>query len=141
MRAVELAAAAGWTVPKVYWVVVPKQLALQAIEAIEAMQSGGGGFGERLAQWKASGLPSMFVADELVTSAVDGSAFLEHKAAALREHATQVTVDGPFFALSNGVGQPLVALEFYQLVRGTAAGDRDDHGWETDLFGGVEPTG
>ena len=40
------------------------------------------------------------------------------KAAAMRAHATQIAVDGPFFALSNDLGQPLFATEYYQLVQG-----------------------
>ena len=45
------------------------------------------------------------VPDEQVTTEIDGTGYLVAKIAALRSHATQVAVDGPFFALSDMVGQ------------------------------------
>jgi N-acetyl-1-D-myo-inositol-2-amino-2-deoxy-alpha-D-glucopyranoside deacetylase len=138
MRAVELAAASdgaggpAWSVPKVYWVVLPEGLVrttLRELNAADANPFRHGAADRRL--------PSMIVPDELVTSCVDGSAYVGRKAAAMRAHATQISVDGRFFALSNGVGQPLLGVEFYRLVRGEPAGPRDDAGRETDLFAGV----
>jgi N-acetyl-1-D-myo-inositol-2-amino-2-deoxy-alpha-D-glucopyranoside deacetylase len=75
--------------------------------------------------------------DELVTTVVDGTAFLDAKSAAMRAHASQIAVDGPFFALSNGVGQPILALEFYRLVNGVLGWPKDADGRETDLFAGL----
>ncbi|MFF2022477.1 N-acetyl-1-D-myo-inositol-2-amino-2-deoxy-alpha-D-glucopyranoside deacetylase [Streptomyces sp. NPDC058171] len=72
------------------------------------------------------------VADDRVTTVVDGSAHAEEKAAAMRAHVTQVEVAGPWFALSNQLAQPLFAVEYYELARGTAVGTP-----ETDLFAGV----
>lgn len=60
---------------------------------------------------------------------------VEAKAAAMRAHATQIAVDGPFFALSNDLAQPLFAREYYELAVGASgapAGER-----ERDLFAGV----
>lgn len=54
------------------------------------------------------------------------------KIAALRAHATQVTVNPPMFALSNGVPQRIAETERYALAHGPAAGA------DTDLFGGLE---
>jgi N-acetyl-1-D-myo-inositol-2-amino-2-deoxy-alpha-D-glucopyranoside deacetylase len=51
-------------------------------------------------------------------------------------HATQITVAGEFFALSNNLGQPLITTEYYQLVRG-AAGPGSP---ESDLFAGLDTT-
>ncbi|PSJ26020.1 N-acetyl-1-D-myo-inositol-2-amino-2-deoxy-alpha-D-glucopyranoside deacetylase [Streptosporangium nondiastaticum] len=73
------------------------------------------------------------VPDDEVTAAIPTAGHVEAKAAAMRAHATQIAVDGPFFALSNDLGQPILADEYYKLVRGTAAGPRED-----DLFAGVE---
>ena len=55
----------------------------------------------------------------------------------MRAHATQIAVDGPFFALSNNIGLELMSVEYYRLVRGELGGERDDDGRETDLFAGV----
>ncbi|MFE6103403.1 N-acetyl-1-D-myo-inositol-2-amino-2-deoxy-alpha-D-glucopyranoside deacetylase [Streptomyces laurentii] len=69
------------------------------------------------------------------TAPAVGGGYAARKAAAMAAHATQVTVDGPFFALSNNLGQPLFTTEYYELVQGTPgapAGTR-----ETDLFAGL----
>lgn len=139
MRAVELAAASdgadgapAWEVPKVYWAAIPESLMRSVLKAL--VDSGENPF----EGWSHDGpLPSMVAPDHLVTTVVDGSAFVDAKSAAMRAHATQISVEGPFFALSNGVGQPLVGLEFYRCVKGEPAGERDADGRETDLFAGV----
>ncbi|MFD6812235.1 hypothetical protein ACFWEN_42030, partial [Streptomyces anthocyanicus] len=67
------------------------------------------------------------------------SSYAARKSAAMAAHATQVAVDGPWFALSNDLGQPLLTTEYYELVRGTPgapAGER-----ETDLFAGLPDEG
>jgi N-acetyl-1-D-myo-inositol-2-amino-2-deoxy-alpha-D-glucopyranoside deacetylase len=74
------------------------------------------------------------VPDELVAAAVDGRVHAGRKDAAMRAHATQITVDGPFFALSNNLGQEVLGTEYYRLVRGER-GTAD--GWEDDLFAGL----
>jgi N-acetyl-1-D-myo-inositol-2-amino-2-deoxy-alpha-D-glucopyranoside deacetylase len=140
MRAVALAETAGpggdpWSVPKVYWVVIPERLARRTLAALTAAGQ------NPFEGWSQDGpLPSMMVADELVTAALDAGAFLPQKTAALRAHVSQVAVDGPFFALSNGVGQPMMGVEFYQLVRGVPGAPKDDEGRETDLFAGLSPS-
>jgi N-acetyl-1-D-myo-inositol-2-amino-2-deoxy-alpha-D-glucopyranoside deacetylase len=48
----------------------------------------------------------------------------------MRAHATQITVDAPFFALSDGVRRPASGTEYYTLLAGPRGpGDR-----EHDLF-------
>jgi N-acetyl-1-D-myo-inositol-2-amino-2-deoxy-alpha-D-glucopyranoside deacetylase len=138
MRAVELARAdgpggIGWEVPKVYWSVVPETVVREGLRAMKASDGG-----IPFEGWDPDGpLPSFVVPDDQVTSAVDGSAFREAKAAAMRAHATQIDVDGPFYALSNGVGQPLAGVEFYRLVSGRPSPPLDERGLEVDLFAGV----
>jgi N-acetyl-1-D-myo-inositol-2-amino-2-deoxy-alpha-D-glucopyranoside deacetylase len=80
----------------------------------------------------------MATPDELVTTAVDATDYVDAKLAAMRAHATQIAVDGPFFALSNNLGNEVWGVEHYRLVRGEAAGERDANGRETDLFGGLD---
>ena len=77
------------------------------------------------------------LADDLITAVIDASDAVDAKAAAMRAHATQITVRGQFYALSNNVGLPLSGVEYFRLVRGTAAGPFDTHGREIDLFAGV----
>jgi len=139
MRARDLAAdpayrpelGAAHDIAKVYWNCMPRSV-------VEA------GFAALRAAGKESPFPGIataddvpgVVADELVTAAVDGSAYAARKSAAMRAHATQIAVDGPFFALSNDLGQPMPVTEYYRLVHGEA-GPRGATGWEDDLFAGT----
>ena len=58
------------------------------------------------------------------------------KMEALKAHRTQISVDGPFFALSNNVGNEAWGLEFFRIVKGTQ-GELNEDGLETDLFAGL----
>ena len=73
-----------------------------------------------------------------VTTEVDATAYLDRKQAAMRAHATQITVDPPFFALSNQVRYELRGVEYFTRLTGppgAAAGARDPgQQRETDLF-------
>jgi N-acetyl-1-D-myo-inositol-2-amino-2-deoxy-alpha-D-glucopyranoside deacetylase len=122
-----------WTVAKVYWNCLPRSVLQQGIDAMKAA-------GEESffgAVDSADELP-FAVDDDLVTAAVDGRKFATHKDAAMRSHPTQITVDGPFFALSNNLGLEVLGVEYYRLVRGERgpAGGAP-HGWEDDLFAGL----
>ncbi|MEU5111316.1 N-acetyl-1-D-myo-inositol-2-amino-2-deoxy-alpha-D-glucopyranoside deacetylase [Streptomyces longwoodensis] len=130
MRAVELAAEAGWTVPKVYWNRVPRSVAEDAFARLRA-DLPGLPF-DRVAA--VDDLPGV-VDDDRITTAIDGTAYAGAKAAAMRAHATQIDVapDAPYFALSNELAQPLFTTEYYELVRGERPRER-----ESDLFAGVE---
>jgi N-acetyl-1-D-myo-inositol-2-amino-2-deoxy-alpha-D-glucopyranoside deacetylase len=57
-----------------------------------------------------------------VTAEIDVREVLEAKIAALRAHATQLTVapDERSFALTNGVAQPVLPAEHYVLAGGTS---------------------
>src|SRR5581483_5296168 len=63
-----------------------------------------------------------------VTTPVDVSAFLTAKFAAMRAHATQMTVSERYFALSNNIRQEVTAVECYTLLAGPG-------GSPSDLFG------
>jgi N-acetyl-1-D-myo-inositol-2-amino-2-deoxy-alpha-D-glucopyranoside deacetylase len=74
--------------------------------------------------------------DEDLAAVVDGAEFVDRKMAALAAHATQITTDGPFFALSNNLGNRVWSTEFYRIAKGTP-GEPGDDGLETDLFAGL----
>ena len=67
---------------------------------------------------------------------VDAQDYVDQKMAALAAHATQITTDGPFFALSNNVGTQAWGVEFFRIAKGRR-GELDDQGHETDLFAGI----
>jgi N-acetyl-1-D-myo-inositol-2-amino-2-deoxy-alpha-D-glucopyranoside deacetylase len=76
--------------------------------------------------------------DELVTTAVVAEEHADAKMAAMRAHATQISVEDGFFALSDNLGSKAMGTEYYRLVRGVRGGELDDLGRETDLFGGLD---
>ncbi|MDT9688360.1 N-acetyl-1-D-myo-inositol-2-amino-2-deoxy-alpha-D-glucopyranoside deacetylase [Streptomyces sp. P9(2023)] len=144
MRAAELAEDATYrpdlgpahTIAKVYWNRVPRPLAEAAFARLRAESTGFPGIAE------IDDVPGV-VDESLITAEIDGEPasgpWAARKAAAMRAHATQIAVEGPFFALSNDLGQPILTTEHYQLVRGTPgapAGVR-----ETDLFAGITSEG
>ncbi|MFJ8541427.1 N-acetyl-1-D-myo-inositol-2-amino-2-deoxy-alpha-D-glucopyranoside deacetylase [Streptomyces sp. NPDC093586] len=133
MRAVELAAEAGCPVAKVYWNRVPRTVAEDAFARLREDLPG-------LAFEKAAGVEDVpgVVDDERITTEIraEGTPYAAAKAAAMRAHATQITVDGPYFVLSNELAQPIFTTEYYELVRGERAGDGG--GRESDLFAGTE---
>jgi N-acetyl-1-D-myo-inositol-2-amino-2-deoxy-alpha-D-glucopyranoside deacetylase len=72
------------------------------------------------------------VPDERITTRIDVSRRLPVKRAALRAHATQVSVPADTcFVLSNDIAQPIPPYEYFVLAHGEPAGA------ETDLFGGL----
>ena len=72
-----------------------------------------------------------------MTTEVDARDWLDAKVAAMRAHRTQIAVDGPFFALSNNVGQQAFGVEHYTLVRGERGPGDGPQGREDDLFAGL----
>ena len=130
MRAAELSRQSGWVIPKIYWNTIPKSV----IEAgIEAMKGTGNQF---FGVEKAEDFP-FAQPDEVVTTVINGDDYASKKMDAMRAHPTQISVDGPFFALSDNLGFKVWGKEFYRLVYGAAAGARDENGRETDLFAGI----
>ncbi|MER7404490.1 N-acetyl-1-D-myo-inositol-2-amino-2-deoxy-alpha-D-glucopyranoside deacetylase [Streptomyces sp. NPDC000070] len=129
MRAAELSAEAGRPIPKAYWNRAPRSVVEQSFARLRQDLPG-------LPFTKAADVDDVpgVVADERITTAVDGTAHAAAKAAAMRAHATQITVSGPYFVLSNELAQPILTTEYYELVQG----ERGSGEWETDLFAGVE---
>ncbi|MDQ1688238.1 MAG: N-acetyl-D-myo-inositol-2-amino-2-deoxy-alpha-D-glucopyranoside deacetylase [Frankiaceae bacterium] len=136
MRAVELAVDAadgvdGWSVAKVYANAVPKSVLAVGIEAMRD-QPGTPFEGVESIDDLPFGSP-----DELITTEIDARDYLDNKLDALRAHATQISVDGPFFALSNNLGQKAWGYEHYVLLRGERGPGTGPYAWESDLFAGL----
>ncbi len=152
MRAVELAESdgpagpdegpsIGWSVAKVYWCTMPRSVLQAGVEALRAAGADTGFLGADSVEDLPFARP-----DEVVTTSVEGSAHVPAKLAAMRAHATQIAVDGPFFALSNNLGLTALGTEYYTLVRGPrgpapAGADPSGPGWEDDLFAGLAEAG
>ncbi|MGD0935266.1 MAG: N-acetyl-1-D-myo-inositol-2-amino-2-deoxy-alpha-D-glucopyranoside deacetylase [Streptosporangiaceae bacterium] len=140
-----------WQVSKFYASTTPQSQLDQEIEMLQAVAPGGSGApggtvapGGSVAQRLPSGfrLPASAadlvygVPDEQVTTEIDASCYLDAKLAAMRAHATQISVEGTFFALSNQIAQLASGVEYYALLAGEP-GPEGPYGREDDLFAGI----
>ena len=141
MRGAELAAdpdhgsGAPWQVQRVYWNAIPESVLREGIRAVR--EAGDDTFFEGMDP-DTDEMPSFVLPDDMVTTKIDGMDHVDAKMAAMRAHATQITVDGPFFALSNNLGNRVWGVEYYRLVQGQPGTERDADGRETDLFSGLD---
>jgi N-acetyl-1-D-myo-inositol-2-amino-2-deoxy-alpha-D-glucopyranoside deacetylase len=70
-----------------------------------------------------------------VSTEIGAEDYFGAKLAAMRAHATQITVSAPFFALSDGVRRRASGTEYYALLAGPRGPGVGPDGRETDLFG------
>jgi N-acetyl-1-D-myo-inositol-2-amino-2-deoxy-alpha-D-glucopyranoside deacetylase len=120
----------AWDIPKVYWSAMPQSLFREGLRRLRET-----GDTTNFEGLDPDGeLPPFVVPDEMISTRIDATAYIEQKMAAMRAHATQISVDGPFFALSNNLGNQIWGVECFRLVRGQAS---PSAGVESDLFAGV----
>jgi N-acetyl-1-D-myo-inositol-2-amino-2-deoxy-alpha-D-glucopyranoside deacetylase len=131
MRAAEISANQGWQITKIYWNTMPKSVLQTSMDKMKEMGS------EFFGAESVDELP-FAKDDELVTSVVKAQEYVPQKLAAMKAHATQISVDGPFFALSNNLGLSVWADEYYTLVKGEISPPFDENGRELDIFAGVK---
>jgi len=121
-----------WQVPKFYWTVIARSAMERGMDALADV--------ELPPAWlRVPAFEFEFgYADSDIDAVIEAPEQLAAKVAALRAHATQVSVEpgGRAFALSNDIMLPIGASEHYVLAAGSA-GARDHRGWETDLLSGV----
>ena len=117
-----------WQIAKLYYTALPISFLRMGWEAMKEMGEEAP-FGVSAPEDLNFGDP-----DEIVTTRIDARDFLDQKMDAMRAHRTQIEVDGPFFALSNNIGQRSFGLEHFRLIRGTPPADGTV---EEDLFAGV----
>jgi N-acetyl-1-D-myo-inositol-2-amino-2-deoxy-alpha-D-glucopyranoside deacetylase len=120
-----------WQPSKLYYTAVPRSVLQAGIDALKAA-----GEVDFFGVDSADDLP-FAVPDEQVTTEVDAGAWLDAKVAAMKAHKTQISVDGPFFALSNNVGHKAFGIEHFTLVRGDRGPGSGPLGREDDLFAGL----
>jgi len=129
MRAAELVES-EWNIEKIYWNTMPRSVIQKGIDAMKAAGS------DFMGVDNAVDLP-FAKPDDVVTTAINASEFVDQKMKAMASHPTQIALDGPFFALSNNVGLNVWGYEYYTLVKGVKSGDLTPEGWEQDLFAGI----
>jgi len=122
----------AWDVPKIYWGAMSESRMRASLRALreagdtttfEGMDPDGP-------------LPHFITPDENLAAVVEADDYVEAKMDAMRAYPTQITLDGPFFALSNNQGTSVWGHEFYRLAKGVR-GELNADGLETDLFAGL----
>jgi N-acetyl-1-D-myo-inositol-2-amino-2-deoxy-alpha-D-glucopyranoside deacetylase len=127
-------------VRKFYATAVPKSVLAEGIQTMRDAQGdvAEAGPGSEFLQVESVDDLPFGVPDEQVTTLIDARDFLDAKLAAMRAHASQIAVDSPFFALSDQVGQRAFGREYYTLLAGPRGPGAGSHGWEYDLFAGID---
>src|SRR6478736_1338717 len=120
-----------WEIAKIYWSAMSESRMRESLRSLRAA-----GDTTSFEGMDPDGPLPMTTPDAEIAAAVDGNGYVEKKLDALRAHRTQVTVDGPFFALSNNVGNRAWGTEFFRIAKGRPA-DVGPDGLETDLFAGL----
>jgi N-acetyl-1-D-myo-inositol-2-amino-2-deoxy-alpha-D-glucopyranoside deacetylase len=122
----------AWDVQKVYWVAMAESVMRESLRNLREA-----GDTTTFEGMDPEGPFGPFITpDRFVDCVIEEDGYLDRKMNAMKAHATQITVDGPFFALSNNNGNQIWGSEAYRLVKGTAAPGPD--GLEHDLFAGLE---
>jgi N-acetyl-1-D-myo-inositol-2-amino-2-deoxy-alpha-D-glucopyranoside deacetylase len=120
-----------WEVPKFYWTVMATSAMAAGLAQLDGVPDG----------WTRVSIDDVPFGypDDKIDAVIDAPEQLPAKVAALRAHATQVTVapNGKSCALSNNIALPILTDEHYILASGTP-GERDHRGWETDLLAGLD---
>jgi N-acetyl-1-D-myo-inositol-2-amino-2-deoxy-alpha-D-glucopyranoside deacetylase len=132
MRAVELAAEAGVAPAKVYWTAVPRSV-IEAGMSEFADSSDNPFAGVESVEDLPFGSP-----DDEIAACVDAHEFAERKVAALRAHATQIPPTSWLLVMAGNFGAEFMGVEHYRLVVGERGPGEGPHGWEADLFAGLE---
>ena len=120
----------SWEIQKIYWNVTPRSVIQVGIDKMKEL--GSDFFGAE----SADDLP-FCKDDSFVSTLIDGNEYVQAKMAAMRAHATQIAVDGPFFALSNNLGLQVWGDEYYTLVKGEKSAPLDEAERERDIFAGI----
>jgi N-acetyl-1-D-myo-inositol-2-amino-2-deoxy-alpha-D-glucopyranoside deacetylase len=121
----------AWEIAKIYWGAMSESRMRASLRAIREA-----GDETSFEGMDPDGPLPFTTPDDQLSARVVGDDYVERKMAALAAHRTQITLDGPFFALSNNQGNSVWGTEFFRLVKGRQ-GPLGDDGFETDLFAGL----
>ncbi|HKE63331.1 MAG TPA: N-acetyl-1-D-myo-inositol-2-amino-2-deoxy-alpha-D-glucopyranoside deacetylase [Micromonosporaceae bacterium] len=132
MRAVEMAADAGYGPDKVYWTGIPRSVLAAGLEAFR--DSSDNPFGDAQT---VDDIP-FATPDDQIAAVVDASGQADRKRDALAAHATQIPPSSWLRSLAGGPSDAFMAIEHYILAVGKKGPADGPNGWESDLFAGVD---
>jgi N-acetyl-1-D-myo-inositol-2-amino-2-deoxy-alpha-D-glucopyranoside deacetylase len=123
-----------WEIPKIYWNAMSERRMREGLRMLRDM-----GDNTTFEGMEPDGpLPPFVTPDEWLTAGVDGSDYVDRKMKAMAAHATQIALDGPFFALANNLGNMVWGIEYYRLAKGVPGEPDPETGLENDLFAGLD---
>lgn len=117
-----------WDIPKIYWGAVSASMLREGVQALRAA-----GDTTTFEGMDPDRLPRMAIEDADLSTRVDATEFVQQKLDAMRAHESQIAVDGPFFALSNNLGNQVWGIEHFRIAKGQV-GPAGASGFEEDLF-------
>jgi N-acetyl-1-D-myo-inositol-2-amino-2-deoxy-alpha-D-glucopyranoside deacetylase len=132
MRAAEMATAAGFGPQKIYWTAVPRSVLAAGIDAFAESTENPFGDVDSI-----DDLP-FGTPDELISARVDGQSQHERKLGSIRAHATQIPTTSWLFSIAGNFGDEFMGVEYYTLAVGERGPGDGPHGWESDLFAGID---
>jgi N-acetyl-1-D-myo-inositol-2-amino-2-deoxy-alpha-D-glucopyranoside deacetylase len=132
MRASELATAQGFGPDKIYWTTIPRSVMAAGKEAFA--ESAENPFADLD---DIDDLP-FGTPDDEVAARIDATEYHDRKEAALRAHATQIPANSWLYSIAGNFGSEFMGVEFFTLAYGTKGAGVGPHGWETDLFSGLD---
>jgi len=123
-----------WDIAKIYWGAMSESRMRESLRALRAA-----GDTTSFEGMDPDGpLPPFVTSDDNLSAGIDAMVYLEQKMTAMRCYPTQITLDGPFFALSNNEGNQMWGVEYFRIAKGEL-GELGADGLESDLFAGIEP--
>jgi N-acetyl-1-D-myo-inositol-2-amino-2-deoxy-alpha-D-glucopyranoside deacetylase len=114
LRAVDLVEGTKHAVDRVYYNLMPRSVMTTALDELRSA-------GDATAFATPASLDEVAVVLEdeaMISAVVHAEEYAQAKAAAMRAHVTQITVEEPFYALSDNVGMTVLGTEYYRQARG-----------------------
>jgi N-acetyl-1-D-myo-inositol-2-amino-2-deoxy-alpha-D-glucopyranoside deacetylase len=121
-----------WEISKIYWNAIPKSAIKKALTSSKVAL--------RIALRIFKYVPSKWLtlpfvqADSIVTTEIDGDLYRPQKLAALREHKTQLVMNGDLFQFNKSMGIKVSGVEHYILIKGERGAGVGKFGRESSLF-------
>jgi N-acetyl-1-D-myo-inositol-2-amino-2-deoxy-alpha-D-glucopyranoside deacetylase len=132
MRAAELAEQEGYAPNKIYWSATPRSVLEQGFRAFADSQFNPFAGVERVEELP-FGTP-----EEQIAARIDAHEYAELKVAALHAHASQIPTNSWLFTIAANFGQEFMGVEHFTLATGRRGPGSGRHGWESDLFAGLD---
>lgn len=120
----------AWDIPKLYWTATSESVHREGVAALRAA-------GHEVPFDLTEEAPELLTPDEFIAARIQADDYADAKRGAMFAHATQISVEWPYYALSNNIGKKAFTQEVYRLARGTQGPLDPSTGTESDLFAGV----